>query len=78
MRTLTNQYLILSERIKEYVRVFSPMDPEDIIQKLHHRYPPIVPFTVYTMLFSGEVKLNGFGQVVLPNEREYVREEIST
>lgn len=74
MRTLTNHYTILSERIKEYLRMFGPQEPEEIMEKLHHRYPPIVPFTVYTMLFSGALKINGFGQVVLPNEPEYKQE----
>jgi len=76
MRTLTNHYTILSERIKEYLRVLGPQELEEITDKLHHRYPPIVPFTVYTMLFSGVLKLNGFGQVVLPNEPEYLYENI--
>jgi hypothetical protein len=76
MKTLTQHYLILSERVKQYVQEFS-VEPWEIAHNLHHRYPPIVPFTVYTMLFSGNLKLNGFGECVLPDERTYEAEEIT-
>lgn len=81
MLKLPSQYLILAERIKHHIRTFGPKEPEEIVESMHHRFPPIVPFTVWTMLFSKELKLNGFGQMLTHEQfdgREYVPEEVVT
>jgi hypothetical protein len=79
LSTLTSQYLLLAERIKHHIRTFGPREPEEILKLLQHRHPPIIPFTVWTMLFSGAMRLNGFGEMITPEQfdgREYVQEEI--
>jgi len=80
-KTLATHYNLLAERVKHHIRTIGPREPEEMVSTIHHRYPHIVPFTVWTMLFSGEVKLNGFGEIVTLEQfdgREYVPEEVKT
>lgn len=81
LNNLPSQYLILTERIKHHLKTFGPKEPEEILELMHHRHPPTVRFTVWTMLFSGSAKLNGFGEMMTPEQfdgREYVPEETVT
>jgi len=79
MKTPTSPFFLVSERIKHHLRTFGPKEPEEILQEIRHHNPAIVPFTLWTMLFSGETKLNGFGECVTSEQfdgREYVQEKL--